>query len=69
MASKRIVAEVPDDFFWELKAKAADMKLSQKELIIIALRKTINSKFPVEQLFDNEETICKIRALKLDEEN
>ena len=68
MANKRIVAEVPEDFFWEMKAKAAELKLTQRDLAIIAIRQTMQSEFPLEQLFENQETVLRIKQLGLGEE-
>jgi hypothetical protein len=61
--TRRILADVPDDFFWEIKRKLADMKLTQKDAFAVALRQFIQSDFPLEQLITDEDNLAMIKAM------
>lgn len=63
MASKRLIAEVPDDFFWEVKKQLAELQLSQKDATAVAVRQFINSEYPLEKLVEDPETIQRLNEL------
>lgn len=63
MAVKRVLADVPEDFFWEMKGKLAEKQLKQKDALSVAIRQFIGSEFPLDQLIDDPEVITKLNAM------
>lgn len=61
--TKRILADVDSDFFWEVKGKVAQLQIKQKSLIPLAVRELIGSDYPLDKLIQDEEDLAKIRAL------
>lgn len=61
----RIVAETPEDLFWEFKAMCVELKLTQKVVTILAVWLVTGSKIPLEDIF-KEEDVCKIKQAGLD---
>jgi len=52
---KRVIAEVTDEFFWELKQKTAQTQLKQKTIIILSIHKLMQMETPLVDLIDSEE--------------
>ena len=50
--AKRLVAETSDVFFWEAKKVAANLQLSQKELVLLATYFFTKTDMPPEEVFD-----------------
>jgi hypothetical protein len=61
--TKRVLADVPEDFFWEMKKRLADMKLTQKDTLAVAIRQFIGSSFPLDKLITDPEVLQKLNAL------
>ena len=60
---KRILSDIPEAFFWEIKRKLAELQLKQKTVLAIALREFIGSTYPIEELVTDEDDLNKIKAL------
>jgi hypothetical protein len=63
MATKRLIAEVPDDFFWDVKKKLAEVQLNQKTATAVAVRELIHSDYPLAQLVEDPEDLKKLNDM------
>lgn len=62
---KRLIAEVPDKVFWDVKKKAADMQLNQKTVVCVAVRQFLQLDIPLEDIV-GEEDVVRLRALGIE---
>lgn len=61
--TKRILADVDPDFFWEVKGKLAELQMLQKHVLPIAIRTFIGSDFPLEKLIDDPAVILRLNEI------
>lgn len=53
--SKRLLADIPEEIFWEIKARVAENKLKMKEMIPLAVVKFLKINTTAEELGLNSE--------------
>lgn len=64
-SSKRLIADVAPEFFWEVKQFSAATQLKQKTLTALAVHKLMGSTYPLSELICDPEEYNKVKNLEL----
>lgn len=64
--TKRLLAEVPEDFFWEVKRVCAESKMKQKDLVFAALRQLMLPEYDLSNYTSDPELLAKFKSMGIE---